>query len=119
MANDSDMGTLEWLIEQGRELTKNDGTFIALTSVGVLGVAGAIFNDWTWQPDEVRQLPFIEDDSGRRFYYERRPGGRYVTMYLPTGRRVKHTLTPLASKQDDQLEAEVFALIQDNYPATT
>jgi hypothetical protein len=116
-SNDDD--TLTWLVNEGRGAITRDGNLLVFVAVGLLAVSGAILNDWRWQKHELAGLPQVVDRAGRRFAYKRKPGGRFVVIYIPTGREVEHWITPLAAADETQLEAEVYAIISDNYPATT
>lgn len=101
------------------EAITTDGNFLVFSTLGLLAISGALLNDWTWEREELAGLPQVRDQSGRRFAYKLLSGGQFVEVYLPTGRRVAHRVTPRASLDPTQLEAEVFAIITDNYPATT
>lgn len=115
----AEKGTAEWLIEEVRQVLNNDGIFLTFAITGVLGVTAEILNDWTWEREELGRLPHVEDEEGRRFYFRRVPGGQEVAVYLPTGRVVRHAITSMASRDLHQLEAEVMAIVEDNYRSTT
>jgi hypothetical protein len=111
--------TISWLAQMAEEAGRADGNVLVFTIIGALGIAGALVNDWTWEAQDIEGLPQVRDDSGRRFPYKLLAGGRHVAIFLPTGRRVEHRITPMAATTPQQLQAEVFAIIIDNYPATT
>ena len=111
--------TLTAMMRQAGNAVTRDGNVLVFTAIGAMALAGALLDDWSWEREEVEGLPQVRDESGRRFAYKLLRGGRFVEIFLPTGRRAEHRVTPLAGTDAKQLEAEVFAIVTDNYPSTT
>lgn len=118
MSNEA-VDTVTAMSRQVVDAITTDGNVLVFSAIGALALAGALVDDWSWEREEIVGLPQVRDESGRRFAYKLLPGGRFVAVFLPTGRRVEHRVTPRATTDPVQLQAEVFAIIADNYPSTT
>jgi hypothetical protein len=99
------------------EILSSGGNVLAFTVVGALAFGGLLKRPTRWKDGEQQGLQYLEDNAGERFPYERTRGGQRVRILLPMGRSVTHLITDLASRDDDQLAAEVEALVFDNYPS--
>lgn len=105
---------LQWLVDQISVAATTNGNVLAFFAVSALAMGAAVAGDWRYQED-VSMLPSVFGRDGRRYRYRRMPGGKQVTIYLPTGRLVIHHITVAAARDEDQLADEVSALVNDLY----
>jgi len=102
-------------VERAGELATTEGNVLAFSVVGLLALGSMLSNDWRWEGENLTGKPTVKGSDGRVYTYELSKGRQRVTIYLPTGRLVEHTVTAAAARDKRQLADEVSALVEDLY----
>jgi hypothetical protein len=102
-------------IETAFESLRSPGAALTFGVVGLMAFGAVLIGQRRWNRDDVRGEDFVVDADNRRYFFEMVPGGQRVTIYLPNGLKVDHTITSAAGRDPHQLREEVNAVIQDLY----
>ena len=102
-------------LETAVEAFRSPGAAMTFGVVGLMAFGAVLLGQRRWDREEVRGEDFVVDADNRRYFFDLVPGGQRVTIYLPNGLKVDHTITSAAARDPHQLREEVNALIQDLY----